>query len=91
MVEIRCFMTKKSYLEKLPNSKTKSSVVEKMIKQVDRCFFQDYHFRISQMVKDDSWSSKIELVSKFSGFKLEEKIQPSIEQFSQLFGDILII
>lgn len=68
--------------------------MQRLVKILDRSFYPGYHFHIPKIVKDDTWRSHLELVSKFvtsTGNKHTEIIQPSIEQFSHLFGDVHIV
>jgi hypothetical protein len=56
--------------------------MQRLGKILDKAFFPGYYFHIPKLVKDDSWKSNIELVSKFvtsTGINHTERIQPSLE------------
>jgi len=50
---------------------------QRLSKILDKAFFPGYYFHIPKLVKDDTWKSNIELVSKFvtsTGINHTEKI-----------------
>ena len=52
---------------------------EKLIKHVDRYFYQDYCYLTDGISEENASKSKLTMVSKFSGSKTKEKIDITIQ------------
>ena len=63
----------------------------KLVKHIDRYFYQDYHYLTTGIIEEKASKSKIEMVSKFSGSKNKEKIDITIQQYDALFDRFQII
>lgn len=71
----------------------RESVNMKMAKAVDRVFFKDYSYRLTQVAKDDITDSTFEVVSKLTPDTKAPPgvLFPTIDQFSYFFNEIKIV